>query len=125
MQTHTPPADAVHETYSDMLSRTIACALRLYDKAEDVDIYIYHSQYKDLCDRMAANWIACKCDTISGYGRALAYSIVGKQYEINRFDEMGELHYGSIVHKNGNVVYLQQYWDAIAKYVTKSLSDLI
>jgi len=124
MSNHTP-INQTQEDYKETLARHITCALRLYDKKESVELDVYRQSNYPLIDKLADGWLWCKCDTIGGYGRSLAYAAIGKKYEGDRFNEIGELHYGSIIQRNGSEIRFQDYWDGLARYITKSLSGLI
>lgn len=125
---HTPPIDYVPPTFEDTLFRHIACALRLFDKKDDMEIDLFINSRQGNCpptrliiERMVKGWIDCKCDTIHGYGRALCYSAIGVPYDCNHFSEIGELHY----QQENEHFSMKDYWDGIAHYVKKSLDGLI
>lgn len=108
----------------ETLKRCIAVGM--YQQEEpDMDIVLFHNQNRAIIDKMSVGWLDCRCDTIQGYGRALCYSAIGKVYEVNRFDEIGELHYSSVITRGGSRKHLSTYWDNVATHVKTALEGML
>ena len=120
MSTHTPIIETT-ETFLDVASRHIACALRFYDGREDITSDVYHRENHTICDRMANAWIDCKLDDINSYGRALCYGALGVPYSPGHFDNITEIHYSF----ESDKLSMIDYWVGIAKYTKRSLDGLI
>ncbi len=114
---HTPPIPQTTEEYSDVVSRHILCALRMYDNKDDkqADLETYYNYNHTISDRLAKAWVACKGDSNESYARCLCYGNIGFKYDLNNFIKIPELHYEQ----------MQEYWHNVVRYTQRSLSGLI
>ena len=118
---HTPPKPSTTEEYSDVVAKHITCALRLYDKAEDIDLTTYYNQNHTTIERLSKAWASCKDDSTEAYARCLCYSNLGYSYNPHGFNEICELHYSY----SDDHTDMKQYWHNVVRYTQRSLGDLI
>jgi hypothetical protein len=108
----------------ELIKRCIAVGM-WKQEVPDLDVDLFHNNNRAIIDRMAQGWLDCRGDTIKCYARAMCYAAIGKRYEINRFDEVGELHYSAVITRGGSTRRLESYWDNIATYVKTAIEGMI
>lgn len=114
MTNHTPLNDTQTD-FKELVIRCLCCSLRLYDKAEDMDIPTYFNTHHDKINKLADTWIDCKAESIEGYAHALCYSNLGYTLSATGYIELVELHWEA----------LKDYWIDVVKYTQKGLDELI